>query len=449
MITPRPGRIRNSSHKAEIYTLLDAAALVGTTPLDLSDSATAPDFVALSFYKIFGFPNLGALIVRKQSKQVLERRVYFGGGTVDIVTSMSNPWHAKKESSLHDRLEDGTLPFHSIFALDHAINVHKRLYGPNPMDLICMHTAQLGRQLYEGLSRLRHHNGTPVVRIYKDDNAVYGDPSLQAATIAFNVQRADGSLVGFGDVEEAADRQNIYVRSGALCNPGGVATYLKWSSSELKAAYAAGHRCSKPVQMIDGKATGLVRVSLGAMSTLSDVNTFLRFLDEIYLDRSPSIKSAAVHSSHLVSVAEKSLTSSSTPSSFRQDSSPKIQHSPFIPPLSLGAALKLEMTATAPDPGLNEYGASTALTQVLDIEPKKLKNGPFIPPECFHLHGPWEGNREQHAHLNTEIKVCKLQDNRVTSRNPTRNMKIRNIGRSLVNLLQTRSHFHGSRYEQP
>ncbi|KAI7027028.1 PLP-dependent transferase, partial [Hortaea werneckii] len=56
-----PGRIRRSFHKAATYTLLDAAALASTAPLDLSDPATAPDFVALSFYKIFGFPNIGAL----------------------------------------------------------------------------------------------------------------------------------------------------------------------------------------------------------------------------------------------------------------------------------------------------------------------------------------------------------------------------------------------------
>lgn len=76
-------RVRGSPQHENTYTLLDAAALVSTTPLDLCDHATAPDFVSISFYKIFGFPDLGALIVRKASARVLRPRKYFGGGTTD------------------------------------------------------------------------------------------------------------------------------------------------------------------------------------------------------------------------------------------------------------------------------------------------------------------------------------------------------------------------------
>jgi molybdenum cofactor sulfurtransferase len=36
------------------YVLLDAAAFVSTTPLNLD--VYNPDFVTLSFYKMFGFP---------------------------------------------------------------------------------------------------------------------------------------------------------------------------------------------------------------------------------------------------------------------------------------------------------------------------------------------------------------------------------------------------------
>ncbi|KAI7037493.1 PLP-dependent transferase, partial [Hortaea werneckii] len=194
----------------------------------------------------------GALIVRKDSQHVLQNRRYFGGGTVDMIISINDTWHAKKDTSIHERLEDGTLPFHSIFALDHAMNVHERLYGPNPMKFISMHTSQLGKQLYDGLSGMKHANGMPVCRIYKDENAVYGDPTVQGSTIAMNIQLADGTLVGFEEVEEAADERNIYIRSGSLCNPGGVATYLEWSPAEMKAAYAAGHRCSNPTQIMLG-----------------------------------------------------------------------------------------------------------------------------------------------------------------------------------------------------
>lgn len=287
--------------------------------MDLADTTKAPDFVALSFYKIFGFPNIGALLVQKRAQHVLQDRRYFGGGTVDMVISINDTWHTSRDTSLHDRLEDGTLPFHSIFALDHAMDVHERLYGPNPMKFISMHTARLGKQVYDALIDLRHTNGAPLARIYKDPQAVYGDPSVQGSTIALNVLRADGTMVGYAEVEEAADDQNIYVRSGSLCNPGGVATYLNWSPAEMRAAFAAGHRCSHPTQVVHGKATGVVRVSMGAMSTSADVNGFINFLKETYLDcesdtsiaRSVDVSQRIVQQARTVQLASGAETISS------------------------------------------------------------------------------------------------------------------------------------------
>lgn len=74
-----------ASSGAKLYTMLDAAALVATAPLDLSNPEMAPDFAVVSFYKIFGFPDLGALIVRRQAEALFDSRKYFGGGTVDTV----------------------------------------------------------------------------------------------------------------------------------------------------------------------------------------------------------------------------------------------------------------------------------------------------------------------------------------------------------------------------
>ncbi len=100
-----------------VYTLLDAATLVSTSPFNLSDVDTAPDFTVLSFYKIFGFRDLGALILRKSSSEVQRRRKYFGGGTVDPELCQPERWHLKKDDAPHSHLEDGTLPMHSILAL--------------------------------------------------------------------------------------------------------------------------------------------------------------------------------------------------------------------------------------------------------------------------------------------------------------------------------------------
>lgn len=84
-------------------------------------------------------------------------------------------------------------------------------------------------------------------------------------------------------VEEAADKQGIYVRSGGLCNFGGIATYLKFTERELRAAYARGHRCNKPMILVEGRATGVVRISMDAMSIREDIDKFISFAQETYI----------------------------------------------------------------------------------------------------------------------------------------------------------------------
>ncbi|KAI4745541.1 PLP-dependent transferase [Aureobasidium sp. EXF-12298] len=277
-----PGRAdgyRITDLASETYTLLDAAALASTSFLDLSDTATSPDFVAVSFYKIFGYPQLGALIVQRRSARPLLSRRYFGGGTVDMVTTSSEGWHVKKTDSPHDALEDGTPATHAIIAIKHAINCYQDKYGHNPMQKIASHTSRLAKDMATRLSGLRHNNGTPVVRLYSD----LGPGSSQGPVMAFNVLRADGSMVAYSEVERLANEHKICLRTGSLCNPGGLAGELGWTAEELQQAFEAGHRCSKPESIVLGKATGVVRVSLGMHNSESDVRLFILFIARTFL----------------------------------------------------------------------------------------------------------------------------------------------------------------------
>ncbi|KAN0071519.1 Pyridoxal phosphate-dependent transferase [Elaphomyces granulatus] len=269
------------------FTLLDAAGLVSTAPLDLSDLSFAPDFVVLSFYKIFGFPDLGALIVRKDANHVFHQRRYFGGGTVDMVIAAGDRWHSKKNASLHDRLEDGTLPFHSIVALDSAFETHKRLYGS--MANISCHAGFLAKKLFDRLSSMAHYNEVAVCQTYTDLSD-YSDRSTQGPIIAFNLRNSHGEWVGKSEVEKLASVKNIQLRSGTLCNPGGAANHLGLSPTDMKRNFNAGQRCGDDHDVIDGKPTGALRVSLGAMSDLRDVMTFIRFVEEFYIDNGPTIR---------------------------------------------------------------------------------------------------------------------------------------------------------------
>lgn len=279
-----PGRIRSSAGpgRRKIYSLLDAAALVATAPLDLGDHQNAPDFTALSFYKIFGFPDLGALIVRKDAGHVLSGRRYFGGGTVDMVINGQvgglgkGGWYAKKTTSLHEMLEDGTPAFHSIIALKVALGVHTKLFGS--MTNVSSHTCDLRKTLYDQLSKLTHANGVPVCQIYQSPDSRYGDSSTQGPTIAFNVRNSQGDWVGKSDFETLAVLNNIQIRTGGLCNPGGIASSLDISPAQMLENFKEGLRCGNEIDEINGKPTGVVRVSLGAMSSANDIATFMDFM---------------------------------------------------------------------------------------------------------------------------------------------------------------------------
>lgn len=68
--------------------LLDAAAYIPTNRLDLFKYS--PDFVSISFYKLFGFPTgTGALLVKNEMTDFLSKR-YFGGGAVVYASEESH-----------------------------------------------------------------------------------------------------------------------------------------------------------------------------------------------------------------------------------------------------------------------------------------------------------------------------------------------------------------------
>ncbi|KAL8816232.1 MAG: hypothetical protein Q9223_004727, partial [Gallowayella weberi] len=280
-----PGRLRTSALKAgrEVYSLLDAAAYVATAQLDLSDHANAPDFTALSFYKIFGFPDLGALIVRKASGHALLRRPFFGGGTVDmVINGADEAWHSKKQGALHEALEDGTPAFHSTAALHCALDVHQRLYGS--MRNVSQHCSHLAAHLYSRLASLAHGNSKTVCTIYRGKTADYNNPKTQGPTIAFNLQTSNGIWIGKSDFERLATINGIQLRTGGVCNPGGIASYLDLSPREMRENFAEGLRCGNGFDEMNGKPTGIIRVSFGAMSCMRDVEAFMRFMS-IFVDK--------------------------------------------------------------------------------------------------------------------------------------------------------------------
>lgn len=277
-------RPRGLEHPANypVYTLLDAAALCATSPLDLSESETAPDFTVVSFSKIFGFPDLGALIVRRQAEPAFGFRKYFGGGTVDTIVCQKEQWHALKGHRLHERLEDGTLPIHSIIALDVAIHTYRELFGP--ICDVASHVSYLAKRLHHGLRGLHHGNGARVCEMYSPEPNEVSKALVPGPIIAFNLRNSAGAWASLAEVDKLACLKGFHIRTGGVCNPGGIASALNLQPWEIKRNFSAGFRCGSENDIIAGKPTGVIRASLGAISTVSDVDAFIEFISEFYCE---------------------------------------------------------------------------------------------------------------------------------------------------------------------
>ena len=94
------------AHERGYDVLLDAAVYLPTNTLDLT--AVKPDFVVVSWYKVFGYPTgVGCLVARRTALARL-RRPWFSGGTI-VAVSVQGDWHWMTDDE--SAFEDGTLNF--------------------------------------------------------------------------------------------------------------------------------------------------------------------------------------------------------------------------------------------------------------------------------------------------------------------------------------------------
>lgn len=253
--------------------LLDAAAFAPTNRLDLT--LAQPDFIALSFYKIFGYPTgIGALIARKDKLAKL-KRPWFAGGTITFATV------AGKKHFLHAGVaafEDGTIDYLNLPAVEIGLK-HIESIG---IDLIHTRVTCLTGWLLDQLAGLRHANGAAVAQIYGPTTT-----DMRGGTIAFNFCDPSGSIIDYNRVEKLAAEHNISLRTGCFCNPGAGELALGVTEEELCSALEDHQTMSLEDLMMEmDRVLGAVRISVGIVSTFADGYRFIEFARG-FVDRSP------------------------------------------------------------------------------------------------------------------------------------------------------------------
>lgn len=253
--------------------LLDAAAFVPTNRLDLGK--WKPDFVPISFYKMFGYPTgVGCLLARREALAKL-RRPWFAGGTITVASVQGDRYYlAEGEAAF----EDGTVNYLSLPAIEIGLK-HIESIG---IETIHERVRCLTGWLLEQLLALHHGNGKPLVRLYG-----VPDTCGRGGTVTMNFYDRDGRAMDHRHIEAQANQANISLRTGCFCNPGGGEIALGISKPELAACFT---RPAERLTMddfrlcIDGKSSGAVRVSVGLVSNFEDVYRFVQFAVR-FLDR--------------------------------------------------------------------------------------------------------------------------------------------------------------------
>lgn len=245
--------------------LLDAAAFVPSSPLDLSKYQ--PDFVSVSFYKIFGYPTgIGCLLIKKDSFSVL-RKPWFAGGTVTMVSNQF-PRHFLAEN--HERFEDGTINYLDIPAVGLGIDYINSI----GMERIQERVSSLVVYLHSELTKLKHKNGQPIVRTFGPTNR-----TGTGGTIIMNFLDPLGNTYPFYELEAAANEQMISTRYGCFCNPGIDEINNAVTEEEMSVYFSSRDRGDfNDLVSFLNKMRGATRVSVGIATRKADLDTFVEFI---------------------------------------------------------------------------------------------------------------------------------------------------------------------------
>jgi len=244
--------------------LLDAAAFVPSAVLSLREYR--PEFVTLSFYKLFGYPTgLGALVARRDALARLTRP-WFAGGTVEYV-SVQNDLHSLLPGT--GGFEDGTPHFLGVAALPHGF----ALLADVGMSRLSAHVARITSALIHGLRHVTHRDGSPAVRFYGPTGS-----AGRGGAVAFNVIARDGRVVPYWVVDERARDMGVAFRGGCFCNPGAAETAFAFDPRTAARCLGEAGQAGFTIQRFadcmtreTDTAVGAVRASLGLANNDADV----------------------------------------------------------------------------------------------------------------------------------------------------------------------------------
>ena len=266
--------------------LLDAAAFIPTSALDLSEFS--PDYVTLSFYKMFGYPTgIGCLLIRKSKFHQL-KKAGFSGGTVSLSAVGYDGYFLKPN---YERFENGTVNYLGIPAITYGLNFINTI----GVDNISCRITELSEVFLQSLEKLRHSDGRALVKLYGPKNTRH-----RGGTFLMNFFDVSGQQYPCQHIEQLANADMISLRTGCFCNPG-IDELNNALTPDQLGNYFSGRDGGDYDEMIRimGILRGAVRVSIGIPTTGNDIKKFVQFavklLDKNMLENMPTSNQCVAH----------------------------------------------------------------------------------------------------------------------------------------------------------
>jgi len=263
--------------------------------------------MAISFYKMFGYPTgVGALVVRKDFLAKLQKP-YFGGGTVGIVqVPGTRVWESERP---YERFEEGTLNYTNLPTITHGLRLLSKYLNSLPGHLSALH-----HYLHDSLASLRYSNGAPLVKVHTAKSgkllpwpprrpylipqatsqpdispsgwrdlalATQSDPESEESwgyVISSTFLSPIGDPLPLAFVSHDAAKVNISLRTGCACNPGGAVGLLGRQEAMVRVETMASEEWMDKF--------GVVRMSLGLGSDFEDVWRVVQWAEGLTKDGS-------------------------------------------------------------------------------------------------------------------------------------------------------------------
>ncbi len=250
--------------------LIDAAGTGASGGISLRDHPA--DFLAFSFYKLFGLPTgLGALIAKREALERLQRP-WFAGGTVDFV-SIEHGLHQLRPG--HEGFEDGTPNFLAAGAIESGFRFLEQV----PSAALSARLQALTAYALDRMTALTHADGAQGVRLY-------GPRGLddRGGTVAFNLLDARGRVVPYCAVEARARDMRVAIRGGCFCNPGAAEAAFDFARYDVAACLnALGDSFTIPLfqaRLGPDATVGALRLSVGLPTSFADIDRAVDMMAE-------------------------------------------------------------------------------------------------------------------------------------------------------------------------